>query len=93
MRSALAGLGLAGLLCLPCLLIGGVVSLGLIGGAVGAFATNPLVQLAGVVLLASGTALFWRARRRAACAVDCAPDAAGRDEELAQIGRRTRFER
>lgn len=50
MKGMLAGFGLAGL---PCLLIGGVMSLALIGGTLGAFATNPLVQVAGLASAAT----------------------------------------
>ena len=70
MRNALAGLGLAGLLCLPCLLLGGVVGVGLIGGALGALATNPAVQAAGLVIVGLAATLYWRARRRATCEVE-----------------------
>lgn len=73
MRQVLGSFGVAGLLCLPCLILGGIVGL-----ALTALAMNPLVQLTGVALLASGAALHWRARRRAACVGDCAPGAVGR---------------
>lgn len=87
MKELLGSFGVAGLLCLPCLVLGGVVGLAAVGGALTALATNPLVQLTGLALLTSGAALYWRARRRAACAVDSAPDAVGRGEELAHTAR------
>lgn len=65
MKGMLAGLGLAGLICLPCLLIGGVVSLALIGGTLGAFATNPPVQVAGLAFVGIAALMFWRGRRGA----------------------------
>lgn len=67
MKSALAGLGLAGLLCQPCLLVGGVISLAVIGGALGAAAANPLVQTAGLILVGIAGVMYWRVRRRASC--------------------------
>ena len=70
MKDALAGLGVAGLLCLPCVLVGGVAGVAVIGGALGALATNPLLQAAGLALGGTGAVIFWRARRRAACAVE-----------------------
>lgn len=78
MRELLTGLGVAPLLCLPCLVLGGVVGLAAVGGALTALTTDPLVQVTGVAFLAAGAALYWRARRRAACVVDCARGAAGR---------------
>ncbi|TAK73788.1 MAG: hypothetical protein EPO16_11960 [Dehalococcoidia bacterium] len=73
MKRLLAGLGLAGLVCLPCVLIGGVVSLALIGGTLGAFATNPLVQVAGLAFVGIAAVMFWRGRHRAPCAIDAPP--------------------
>lgn len=73
MKGMLAGLGLAGLICLPCLLIGGVVSLALIGGTLGAFATNPLVQVAGLAFVGIAALMFWRGRQRAPCEIDAPP--------------------
>ncbi|MGE0229803.1 MAG: hypothetical protein AB7U23_14965 [Dehalococcoidia bacterium] len=78
MRDLLTGLGIASLLCLPCLLIGGIAGVAVVGGALTALATDPLLQVGGVVLLATGAALYWRARRRAACVVDGAPEAVDR---------------
>lgn len=70
MKGILAGFGVAGLLCLPCLLVGGVVSLALVGGALAAVATTASLQIAGLILVATGALLYWRTRRRDACAVD-----------------------
>lgn len=70
MRAIFAGFGVAGLLCLPCLLVGGVVSLAVVGGAIAAVATTAFLQIAGLILIATGTLLYWRTRRRDACSVD-----------------------
>jgi len=70
MRTILSGFGVAGLLCLPCLLVGGVVSLAVVGGVLVAAATTAFLQIAGLILIATGALLYWRTRRRDACAVD-----------------------
>ena len=68
MKSLLGTVGLGFLVCIPCLAVIAGVSLAASGGALVAFALNPVVQAAGVLVAIGGlAATAWYARQRRAC--------------------------
>jgi membrane protein implicated in regulation of membrane protease activity len=73
MKSTLAALGLAGLICIPCLLALGGGALVASGAVTLALAGNPVVQGVALLALVLGVAAGWRyVARRRACETDCA---------------------
>lgn len=67
MTEFLSSFGVAGLLCLPCLILGGVVGLTLVAGTLSAVVASPIFQAGGVLLLVAAGIVAWRAYGSVAC--------------------------
>ena len=76
MKQTLAPLGLAALVCLPCLLVVGAAGVAA-SGALVAFVHEPLVKGAALLVLLVAAALTWRWWRQRTCEIDRSTAGAG----------------
>ena len=68
MKELLGSVGVAALICLPCLAVIAGVSVVAFGGALVTFALNPFAQASGVLVAIGGLAAAgWYTRTRRAC--------------------------